>query len=316
MTYSKSGIVGSMDRIDALRLFSRIAELGSFSSAARELKVKQSTASKWVAELESALGTTLVERTTRSVRITESGQRLLVRARDILLAFDELSADFEQRATAPGGHIRVSIPVVFGRLFVVPAIADFLKRHPQVSAEVVIIDRYVNLVEEGFDLAIRVGLPADTSARGRKIAESHRVLVGAPAYLKTHGKPRTPDDLRNHECLVHGDAGTPVTWRFGKVPEKGTPIRVRGRFAANNSEAVAVMARKGLGLALVADWLVAEDVRRGHLVRLLAEYAAPPAPVYALRPPGRFSSTTVRALSDHLAESVGAQLKASSPAER
>jgi DNA-binding transcriptional LysR family regulator len=266
-----------------------------------------------VAELESELGTTLVERTTRSVRITESGQRLLVRARDILLAFDELSADFEQRAAAPYGHIRVSIPVVFGRLFVVPAIADFLKRYPRVSTELVINDRYVNLVEEGFDLAIRVGLPADSTARGRKIAESHRVLVGAPAYLKVHGKPRTPDDLRNHECLVHGDGRNAVTWRFGKTPERGAPIRVRGRFAANNSEAVALMARKGLGLALVADWLVAEDVRRGRLVRLLTEYAAPPAPVYALSPPGRFPSTTVRALSDHLAEGIGAQLRTSSP---
>src|SRR5688500_4433998 len=117
-----------MDRIDALRLFSRLAERGTFSAAARDLKVKQSTASKWVAELESALGTTLVERTTRSVRITESG--LLARARDVLLAFDELSADFEQRAPEPGGNVRVSVPVVFGRMFVVPAVGDFLKRYP------------------------------------------------------------------------------------------------------------------------------------------------------------------------------------------
>lgn len=305
-----------MDRLDALRLFSRLAERGSFSAAARELKVKQSTASKWVAELESALGTTLVERTTRSVRITESGQRLLVRARDVLVAFDELSAEFEQRAPAPRGHVRMTIPVVFGRLFVVPAVGDFLKRYPDVNAELVFNDRYVNLVDEGFDLAIRVGLPTDTTARGRKIAESVRVLVGAPAYLKTQGKPRTPDDLRQHECLVHGDVSTPVTWRFGKDTEKSAPIPVRGRFAANNSEAVAQMARKGLGLALLADWLVAEDIRRGRLVPLLREYAAPPAPVYALTPPGRFPSTTVRVLSDHLAEAIPAHLSASSLAKR
>jgi molybdate transport repressor ModE-like protein len=304
-----------MDRIDALRLFSRLAERGSFSAAARDLKVKQSTASKWVAELESALGTTLVERTTRSVRVTEGGQRLLARARAVLLAFDELSTDFEQRAAEPGGHVRVSIPVVFGRIFVVPAVGGFLKRYPQVSAELVINDRYVNLVDEGFDLAIRVGVPTDTSSRGRKIAESSRVLVGAPAYLKAHGEPRTPDDLRKHQCLVHGDVSNPVTWRFGKGAEKGAPIRVQGRFAANNSEAVALMARQGLGLALVADWLVAEEVRRGRLVRLLREYAAPPAPVYALSPPGRFPSTTVRALSDHLAEEIGAKLITSSSAE-
>ncbi|MFZ5896415.1 MAG: LysR family transcriptional regulator [Myxococcota bacterium] len=297
-----------MDRLDALRLFSRLSERGSFSAAARELKIKQSTASKWVAELESALGTTLVERTTRSIRITESGQRLLMRARDVLAAFDDLSAEFEQRAPAPRGRVRVSIPVVFGRLYVVPAIGDFLKRYPQVSAELVMSDRYVNLVDEGFDLAIRVGVPMDTSARGRKIAESRRVLVGAPSYLKTHGKPRTPDDLRQHECLVHGDVNAPITWRFGKEGETGVPIPVRGRFAADNSEAVALMARRGLGLALLADWIVGEDIRRGRLVPLLREYAPPPAPVYALNPPGRFSSTTVRALTDHLIEAVGARL--------
>jgi molybdate transport repressor ModE-like protein len=297
-----------MDRLEALRLFSRVVERGSFSAAARELKVKQSTASKWVAELESVFGTTLVERTTRSVRVTENGQRLLMRARDVLAAFDELTADLEQRTPEPRGSVRVSLPVVFGRLYVVPLVGEFLKRHPQVSAELVMSDRYVNLVDEGFDLAIRVGAPTDTSARGRKLAESHRVLVGAPSYLKTHGKPRTPADLRQHECLVHGDEPAPAAWRFGKGTEPGAQVKVRGRFAANNSEAVALMARDGLGLALLADWLVAEDLRRGRLVALLGEYAPPPAPVYALSPPGRFSSPTLRALTDHLAEAIGARL--------
>ncbi|HET9959176.1 MAG TPA: LysR family transcriptional regulator [Polyangiaceae bacterium] len=297
-----------MDRLDALRLFSRVAERGSFSAAARELKVKQSTASKWVAELESTLGSTLVERTTRSIRITESGQRLLVRAREVLAAYDELSADFENRAPTPRGSIRVSLPVVFGRLYVLPAIADFLKCYPQVDAEIVMSDRYVNLVEEGFDLALRVGVPTDTSARGRKIAESRRVLVAAPAYLRAHGTPRTPEDLRRHQCLVHGDANVPGTWRFGRAGESGVPISVKGRVAANNSEAVALMARRGLGLALLADWMVAEDIRRGRLVPLLPEYALPPAPVYALSPPGRFSSTTVGALIDHIAQVVPARI--------
>lgn len=305
-----------MDRIDALRLFCRLVERGSFSAAARELRVKQSTASKWVAELESALGTSLVERTTRSVRITESGQRLLVRAQSVLAAFDELHADFEERAPAPRGRVRMSIPVVFGRLFVVPALGDFLKRHPQVSAELVMTERYVNVVDESFDLAIRVGVPTDTSARGRKIAESRRLLVGAPKYLRAHGKPRTPNDLHDHQCLVHGDLDAPILWRFGKETEREVLIPVQGRFAANNSEAVALMARKGLGLALLADWLVAEDIRRGRLVPLLREYTPPPAPVYALSPPGRFSSTTVRALTEHLAGAIQARLDASARGHR
>jgi DNA-binding transcriptional LysR family regulator len=305
-----------VDRLDALRLFTRLAERGTFSSAARDLKIKQSTASKWVAELEVELGASLVERTTRSVRITEAGQRLLVRARDVLAAFDELSADFEERLPEPRGRVRVSIPVVFGRLFVVPAVGDFLERHADVTVELVMNDRYVNLVEEGFDLAIRVGIPTDTSARGRRLAEGRRVVVAAPAYLKTHSRPKVPDDLRQHECLVHGDTDAPIVWRLGKDPTQCVPVPVRGRFAANNSEAVAHMARQGLGIALLADWLVREDLERGRLIPLLEAFATPPAPVFALSPPGRFSSVTVRALTEHLAQSIASRLKADSKAFR
>jgi DNA-binding transcriptional LysR family regulator len=301
-----------VDRLDALRLFTRLAERGSFSSAARDLKVKQSTASKWVAELEAELGTSLVERTTRSVRITEAGQRLLVRARDVLAAFDELHADFEERSLEPRGRVRVSVPVAFGRLFVVPAVGDFLKRHADVTVELEMNDRYVNLVDDGFDLAVRVGIPTDTSARGKKLAETRRVLVAAPAYLKTHPRPKKPDDLRQHECLVHGDTDAPIVWRLGDAAAKAVPIPVRGRFAANNSEAVALMARQGLGIALLADWLVREDLERGRLIPLLENFATPPAPVFALSPPGRFSSATVRALTEHLAQSIASRLKADS----
>lgn len=301
-------MLGGVDRLDALRLFSRLAERGSFSAAAHDLKIKQSTASKWIAELEAEFAVNLVERTTRSVRISEDGQRLLVRAREVLAAFDELSGDFAQRLAKPRGRVRLSVPVVFGRLFVVPAVGEFLKRHPDVSAELVMNDRYVNLVDEGFDLAIRVGIPTDTSARGRKLADSRRILVAAPAYLKGRPRPQIPADLREHECLVHGDANASMVWRFGKQGEKAIPIAVRGRFAANNSESVAMMARQGLGIALLADWLVADDIKRNRLVPLIEDFTAPPAPVYAITPPGRFSSPTVRALTDHLAAAIAARL--------
>ncbi len=301
-----------MDRIEALRLFSRLAERGSFSAAARDLKIKQSTASKWVAELEDELGASLVERTTRSVRITEEGHRLLERARDVLTSFAQLKADFAARSPEPRGPVRVSLPVVFGRRLVVPAIGDFLARHREVSVELVMGDRYVNLVEEGFDLAIRVGVPADTSARGKKLADSRRVLVAAPAYVKAHPKLRSPADLREHECLVHGDGNAAAVWRFGKTAAKAVPVAVRGRFAANNSEAVALLARQGLGIALLADWLVQEDLARGRLVPLLERFVAPPAPIYALSPPGRFPTATVRALTEHLARALSASLQRAS----
>ena len=166
----------------------------------------------------------------------------------------------------------------------------------------------MNIVDGGFDLAVRVGGPLDTSARGRKLGDSRRVLVASRGYLKAHGRPRAPSDLRAHHCLVHGDANAATVWRFGKERGKDTPVPIRGRFAANNSEAVLLMARQGLGIALLADWLVADDLRRERLVPLLEDFTAPRAPIFALTPPGRFSSATVRALTDHLAATLAARL--------
>jgi len=227
----------------------------------------------------------------------------------VTAAFDELRAEFDQQAPEPRGRLRVSVPVVFGRLFVVPALGDFLKRHPQVSAELVLNDRYVNLVDDGFDLAIRVGIPADTSARGRKLADGRRILVAAPSYLKARGRPGVPKDLRGHDCLLHGDANAGAVWRFARGSGAHASVSVRGRFAANNSEAVLCMARGGLGLALLASWLVRDDLKRGRLVPLLEDFTTPPAPVVALSPPGRFASTTVRALIDHLALALARKLE-------
>jgi DNA-binding transcriptional LysR family regulator len=301
-----------VDRIEALRLFARLADRGSFSAAAKDLKIKQSTASKWVAQLESELGATLVERTTRAVHVTEAGQRLLARARDVLSAYEEMSAEFEERSREPRGQLRISVPVVFGRLHVVPAIGTFLSRFPRVTVELVMNDQYVNLVEEGFDLAVRVGVPADTSSRGRKLANSRRVLVAAPSYVKVHGTPSDPSQLRKHECLVHGEMNAAIVWRFRAKGSAEVPVSVRGRFAANNSEAVLAMAHEGLGIALLADWLVGDDLRRGRLVALLEEFATPSAPVYALTPPGRIVSAAVRAMTDHLATTLRSRLPSES----
>jgi DNA-binding transcriptional LysR family regulator len=305
-----------VDQIDALRLFARLAQRGSFSAAAKDLKIKQSTASKWVAELESQLSSNLVRRTTRSVHITDSGQRLLARAQDVLSAFDELTSEFEGRNPEPAGRIRMSVPVVFGRRFVVPAVAEFLRRHRQVAVELVFNDRYVNLVQEGFDLAVRVGIPADGSDRGRKLADSRRVLVASPAYLGSRAAPRSPKDLKQHECLVHGDGNVAMVWRFARDSGADIPVAVRGRVTANNSEAVLQMARRGFGVALLADWLVKEDLRRGRLLPMLQEFVAPSAPIYALRPPGKFASRTARALTDHLARSLAVRLAAEGPSGR
>jgi len=300
-----------MDRIDALRLFARLAERRSFSAAAQDLKIKQSTASKWVAELEAHLGTSLVERTTRALHLTDAGRRLLARSADVLAAFNELAEEFRAAAPEPAGRLRVSLPDVFGRLYVVPALVPFLKAHPRVEVELIFGDRYVNLVEEGFDVAVRVGVPVDTSARGRKLADSGRTLVASPGYVAARGRPAQPADLKGHDCLVHGQPGAPTVWRFARDGGASAPVSVRGRIAATNSEAVLLLARSGLGIALLADFLLVEDLRKKRLVALLPDYAAPPAPIHALTPPGRYTSTTVRAFVDHLARVIPARLSSS-----
>jgi molybdate transport repressor ModE-like protein len=293
-----------MDRIEALRLFVRLAEQGSFTAAARDLKVKQSTASKWIAELEKQFGSSLVERTTRSFHLTDAGHRLNARAREILAAFDATTEELTENGKVPMGRVRVSVPVVFGRLFVAPLLVEFAKKQPTIDLEIVLGDRYVNLVDEGVDLAIRVGVPADTTARGHKLVESRRFLVASPAYLRARGRPTTPRSLRDHECLLHGQATATTIWRFSRGAERERPVPVTGRISVNNSEIALAMARDGLGVALLADWLVGRDLENKRLVRLLEDYEAPPAPVYLLTPPGQYTPTAVRALREYLARAL------------
>jgi DNA-binding transcriptional LysR family regulator len=297
-----------MDRIEALRLFTRLAERRSFSRAAGDLKIKQSTASKWIAQLEAELGARLVERTTRSLHLTEEGQRFLARGAEIVAAYDSAARELKERSPEPSGRLRLSAPAVFGRMFVVPPLIDFLRAYPKVEVEVVFSDRYVSLVEEGFDAAVRVGVPSDTSARGRKLADGKRLVVAAPAYLARRGRPKKPADLRGHDCLVHGDVASSTVWRFARGRGASVPVAVRGRVAANNSEAVLEMARSGLGIALLAEWLVEADVKKGALVTLLSDVEAPPAPISVLTPAGRYPAAAVRCLVDHLAAALAPRL--------
>jgi DNA-binding transcriptional LysR family regulator len=172
----------------------------------------------------------------------------------------------------------------------------------------VLDDRYVDLVDRGFDLAVRVGVPMDTSARARKLVDGRRCLVAAPAYVKAHGRPESPRDLSRHECLVHGEMDASMIWRFGRARGPELPVTVRGRVAASSSEAVLELVRRGLGLALLAEWIVADDIREKRLVPLLSGFPTPPAPIYLLTPPGRFMPTAVRALSEHLAAAIASRL--------
>jgi DNA-binding transcriptional LysR family regulator len=197
--------------------------------------------------------------------------------------------------------------VVLGRLFLVPLTTKFLRKHPHVSLELVFGDRYVSLVEEGFDLSVRVGVPVDSTLRAHPLADGRRRVVASPGYLSAHGTPGKPRELEDHECLVHTQLGSRASWTFEKAG-KTQRVAVRGRASANNSEATLAMARSGLGICMLASWLVDPDVRSGRLVPILEDYSLPPAPIRALTPPGRHLAPHVRALIDHLREGLAEKL--------
>lgn len=298
-----------ISQLSALRAFTRLVELGSFTAVAEDLRVGQPSVSKWIAQLEDDLGVRLIDRTTRSQHVTEAGQRFYERTTHVLATFDDAVAEARQEDAILRGRIRMGLPVVLGRLFIVPLTTKFLRKHPELHLELVFGDRYVSLVEEGFDVSIRVGVPVDSTLRTHALVNGPRRVVASPGYLATHGTPAAPRDLERHECLVHTHAAARTIWDF-EQGGKRQRVSVRGRISANNSEATLAMARSGLGISMLASWLVDPDIRAGRLVPLLENHTPPPAPIRALTPPGRHVPPTVRALIEHLREGLAARLRA------
>ena len=284
-----------------MEAFIRVVETGSFTRAGQELRVKQSTVSKWVANLEGQVGQQLLERTSRTQRVTEAGWHFYRRAKEIVETWEAAESELQSDTPAPRGRLRVSLPLAFGRLHVVPHVAHYLARYPDVEVELVFDDRYVNLVEEGFDMAIRVGVPVDSTLRCRTLARTPRRLVAAPAYLERAGTPTTPRDLAHHQCLLHTQLRVGAVWRFERGEER-VRARVRGRLGSNNSEAILTMACHGLGIALLASCLVDTHIARGDLVGLLPDWERTDAPIQALLPPGRYVHPRVQTFLDLLAE--------------
>jgi DNA-binding transcriptional LysR family regulator len=297
-----------MDRLDDLHAFVRLVELGSFSAAAEDLRVRQSTVSKWIAALEDELGAQLVDRTTRAIRITDPGERLYQRAQDVLAAWEETRIALGEADGELAGRVRVNVPVVFGRRFVLPALSEFRRSHPSVELDVAFNDRYVNLIDEGFDLGVRVGTPTPSSLRARTVVRTPRRLVASAAYLKARGRPMRPRDLEEHDCLLHTSVAPSAVWTFTRAGRRER-ARVQGTFRANHSEALLYEACAGGGIALLASWLVDGAIARGDLVPLLRPYKAPEAPVQLLMTSTRYVHPRVRALVDHLATSLPAAIR-------
>lgn len=288
-----------MSKLPTYEAFVRAAELGTFSAAALEMRVQQSTVSKWIAGLECDLGAPLFDRTTRSLRLTAAGETMLKGVRQMLAAYESAVAEVQTGSSELRGRVRVSAPTVFGTSFLTPIVAEFLEENPAIELELHYDDRYVNLLEERFDLAIRVGRPVDSSLRAIPLGGSKRHLLASPDYLAAAPVLRTPADLSRHSCLSHVGLENPPVWKFTR-DGKTTNVKAAGRAAANNSAVVAGLARQGAGIALLAEWLVRDDIAAGALVPLLASYELARAPVQALVPPSRAVHPRVRAFVEHL----------------
>jgi DNA-binding transcriptional LysR family regulator len=291
-----------MDRFQSFNSFAKVVELGSFAAAAERLDVSTSAVSRQVAELEAHLEVRLLNRTTRRLSLTAAGQAFYERCVQLLADLEETEAAVRSEAVVPKGTLRITCGVTFGERYLAPAVADFAGRHPQVTFDIDLSDRSVDLVEEGFDLAIRIGPVGQQALVARRVGDTQLICCASPEYLANRPPIRTPDDLPHHECFAYTYASTASAWTFeARDGTRHTP-RIAFRHRANNGSMLAAMAVAGVGIVLEPDFIIAAEVRSGRLVRVLADYQPPRSPISAVYPSRRHLSAKVRSFVDFLAQ--------------
>jgi DNA-binding transcriptional LysR family regulator len=292
-----------MDRFDDLAAFIAVSELKGFAAAARRLGISPSAATRAVAALEERLGVRLLQRTTRSVTPTDAGERYLLRARGVLAELAEADDMARAERDEPTGRLTVTAPVTFGRLHVGPLMCNFLNRYRKASGELTLSDRNIHLVEDGIDLAVRIGTLADSSFVVRKLGRTRRVVVAAPSYLEAHGIPRTPDDLARHRLIRFSALGGANEWRFA---DKGREKRlaIAPAYTTNSSDTALWHAEREGGLTMVLAYQATDAVRAGRLAVVLAEFEPPPLPIQIVYPASPYVASKLRAFIDMTRETV------------
>src|SRR5579859_890301 len=289
-----------MDRLDEINAFAAVADARSFTQGARRLGVSSAQISKMVARLENRLGARLLNRTTRDVSLTDNGRAYLERARNLLEDFETLEGSVRDQG-GPRGLLKISAPVSFGASQLMPAILDFAAAYPQVSLDVSSTDRMVNLVEEGFDVGVRIGQLPDSSVIARKLAAVRMVTCASPDYLQAAGAPAAPEDLVRHEAILDNNIKDPWVWTFGAQNHR-QDVRVHGRLTFGGADACVAAARRGLGITRTPAFAAADDLRAGRLTPLLCAYEPQLIHVHAVYPHARHLAAKVRAFVDFLAE--------------
>ena len=295
-----------MDRVHLLTVFIAIAEEGGFAAAARRLSISAAAVTRALATLESHLGVKLLNRTTRFVRVSEAGQRYLDDARRILAMIDEADENIAGVHAAPRGQLLVTAPSVFGRMFVVSGVVDYLARYPDIEVSFFLLDRVVNLLEEGIDVAVRIGELPDSSMRAIRVGEVRRVLCASPAYLERHGVPDSPDDLARHTIAAAVNVTSTVEWRFARDGEVRA-TRVRPRLHVTSNEAAIEVARLGFGITRLMSYQVAPLLATNELKIILPAFELPSIPVHVVHREGRQASVKVRSFVDAMVDHLRAQ---------
>lgn len=290
-----------MDRLTCDRMFAAVMESGSFTAAADRLGTTSGQASKLVSRLEGVLGVRLLNRTTRAVSPTQAGQAYFDRLRPLLEEFDSLDTAVRDVTQAPRGRLRLTAPLTFGGLELVPILNAFAAKWPEIELDVSFSDRIVSLVDEGFDMAVRVGRPAESSMIVRKLCDVRLITVAAPDWLARHGTPQSPQALSDLPCIIDSNFRDEGRWPF-RIGDKAISIPVRGRLRYSNAEACLNAAEAGLGLACVPSFVAAAALRAGRVRQVLPTFEAAPFGVHALYPHSRHLAAKVRVLVDFLAE--------------
>ena len=286
-----------MDRIDSVAVFAEVAERGSFTGAAKHLNRSGAAVTRAVAELEARLGVRLLNRTTRAVSVTEAGQRFLAGARRVLADLDEIEQAAAGLGDAPRGELRVTAPIVFGRLHVLPLVTEFLGRFSEVAIRLALLDRSVGLVDEGFDVAIRIGQLSDTSAIAIRVGAVLQMVVAAPAYLERRGEPKTPDELAGHDIISFSGIDGVARWTFGG----GIDASIKPRLTVSTAEASIDAAASGFGITRVLSYQAGHALTNRSLVRLLREHEPADVPIHLVYPDGRHPPPKLRAFLDFVA---------------
>jgi DNA-binding transcriptional LysR family regulator len=292
-----------MDKLDAMQIFVRVAEAGSFTAVADQLQVARSAITRQIAALEKHLRVKLITRSTRSLTLTAAGAAYLEKCRVILNMVDAAESSLDEEKAVPRGRIRLGLPLSFGLQRLMPALLDFAKAQPHIELMMDFSDQRSNLIEEGIDLSIRITADLQPGDIVRHLGECHLLTLASPAYLSEHGQPQHPDQLRHHECLVYSMTMSAAVWNY-QVDAQETAFPVRGRIRANNGLALTQAAAQGMGITRQPDFIAEPFLARGEVVAILQDFAPSPLGIYAVLPSNRYIPHRVNVLIEHLAKSL------------